>query len=61
MPDNDETMQLIEDCENRESRLRYWDRTFLDSIRRQLEDGRTLTTKQIDALSEIWERATSRG
>lgn len=59
-PDDDH-IQLIEDCEARESRLSDWDRTFIDSIKRQLAAGRTLTTKQADKLSEIWERATARG
>lgn len=61
MPDRDEQLQQIEDCENRESRLTDWDRSFLDSIKRQLEGGGSLTEKQSDKLDEIWERATSRG
>jgi len=54
-------MTLVEDCEARDSALTEWDRGFLDSIRRQLEGGRTLTQKQVDTLDEIWERATARG
>lgn len=61
MADDDDTLQLIEDCEARESRLSDWDRTFIDSIKRQIEAGRTLSTKQADKLSEIWERATAKG
>lgn len=56
-----ETMQLIEDCEARESRLSDWDGQFLDSLRRQLEAGRTLSEKQDAKLNEIWERATAKG
>jgi len=56
-----EQMTLVEDCEARDSALTEWDRGFLDSIRRQLEGGRTLTQKQVDTLDEIWERATARG
>ena len=56
-----ETMQLIEDCEARESRLSDWDGQFLDSLRRQLEAGRTLSEKQDAKLNEIWERATANG
>ena len=41
-----EYLQLIEDCEQRESRLTEWDATFLDSIKRQLgamhQPGRAL-------------------
>lgn len=58
---NDDHLQLIEDCENRESRLSDWDRSFLDSIKRQLEGGGTLTEKQSDKLDEIWERVTAKG
>lgn len=56
-----ETMQLIEDCEARESRLSDWDGQFLDSLRRQLEAGRSLSEKQDAKLNEIWERATAKG
>ena len=57
----DEYLQQITDCENRESRLSDWDRTFLDSIKRRLEQGIALTTKQIEKLDEVWERATKNG
>jgi hypothetical protein len=56
-----EYLQLIEDCEQRESRLTEWDATFLDSIKRQLSEGRRLSTKQTETLDGIWERATARG
>lgn len=57
----DDTEQLIEDCENRESRLTDWERSFIDSIKRQIAAGRTLTDKQSDSLDRIWERVTSKG
>lgn len=56
-----DTEQLIEDCENRESRLTDWDRSFLDSIKRQIENGRSLSVKQSDMLNTIWERVTAKG
>lgn len=58
---DDDTMQLIEDCEARESRLSDWDRSFIDSIKHQLAAGRALTEKQAAKLDDIWERATARG
>lgn len=61
MNDNDEALQLIEDCENRESRLTDWERGFVDSVKRQIGSGRTLTEKQSDRLDEIWQRVTARG
>jgi hypothetical protein len=54
-------MQLIEDCEAREVRLDDWSRGFIDSIKLQLAQGRTLTEKQSERLDAIWERATARG
>ena len=56
-----DTEQLIEDCENRESRLTDWERSFLDSIKRQIENGRSLSVKQSDMLNTIWERVTAKG
>lgn len=52
---------MLEDCEKREDRLNYWERGFVDSLRRQIEDGRRPTPKQIEALDRAWERATARG
>ena len=54
----DEWMTLVEDCENREQRLSDWERTFIDSVRRQLDAGRPLTTKQSDTLNDIWDKVT---
>ena len=59
--DTTEAAQMVADCEARESRLSDWDREFIDSINRQLVDGRSLTTRQSETLDGIWERATARG
>ena len=57
-----EYLELIEDCEARESRLTDWDRSFLDSIRSQIESRSiALSPKQSEKLDEIWERVTARG
>lgn len=56
-----EFLQLIEDCEARESRLSEWDTNFIDSIRKQIEIGRMPSPKQSEMLNKIWERATERG
>jgi phosphoserine phosphatase len=56
-----EYLQMIEDCEARESRLTNWERGFVDSIRAQLERNRPLTPKQTETLDTIWERATAKG
>jgi len=61
MSDRAEQMQLVEDCERRESRLGDWERGFIDSIKRQLEQGQGLMPKQDEALNEIWDRMTAKG
>lgn len=50
--------QLIADCEQRESKLTDWERTFIDSISMQLSRGKSLTEKQAETLDAIWERIT---
>jgi len=57
----DEYVTLLDDCERREERLSDWERGFVDSLRRQIEQGRRPTPKQIEALDRAWERATARG
>lgn len=56
-----EYMTMIEDCENRSEYLTDWEATFLDSIKMQLVEGRSLSTKQIETIDRIWEKATKRG
>lgn len=61
MTGNDEHLQMIEDCEQRESRLTEWEQTFVDSVKDQLGRGRALTEKQAETLEQTWERATAKG
>jgi hypothetical protein len=58
-PLHDDDIQMIEDCEKRESKLSDWERGFIDSISAQTGAGRSLTESQCDKLTEIWERVTS--
>lgn len=53
--------QLIEDCENRESRLSDWERSFVDSLKSQRAQGRPLTKRQVERLEELWDKATEIG
>ena len=39
--------QMIQDCETRESKLTDWERTFIDSIGKQLAAGKPLSQKQL--------------
>lgn len=57
----DEYTTRLDDCEAREERLTDWERTFVDSLRRQITEGRRPTPKQIEALDRAWERATAKG
>lgn len=57
----DEYLQMVEDCEKRESRLTEWEQGFINSIRHRLEEEKPLTPKQIETLDNIWERATKAG
>lgn len=57
----DEYLTLLDDCEAREDRLSDWERGFVDSLRRQIEQGRRPTPKQIESLDTAWERATACG
>ena len=57
----DEALQLVADCEARESRLSEWEAGFIDSIRRQLERGASLTARQDETPNRIWDTATGRG
>lgn len=56
-----EYLTQLDDCEKRESRLTDWERTFCDSLRRQLEQGRRPSAKQVETLDDVWNKATARG
>lgn len=57
----EECLQMIEDCENRESRLSDWDNGFIESISNWLAEDKDLTNNQYLKLEEIWEKATKNG
>ena len=57
----DEYIQMIEDCRKRDNMLSAWDADFLESIESRLLLNNTLTTKQLNKLEEIWDKATSKG
>lgn len=57
----DEYLTMLDDCETRSERLTEWECGFVDSLQKQIADGRRPSAKQIEALDKIWERATARG
>jgi hypothetical protein len=50
--------QMIKDCQQRESKLSDWERTFIDSVEDRLAKGQGLTPNQVARLDEIWEKVT---
>ncbi|WP_172417158.1 hypothetical protein [Pandoraea apista] len=58
MSAHDEHQQMVKDCIDREAKLTDWERSFIDSIERQLAQDRPLSQKQSDTLDSIWERVT---
>lgn len=56
-----EYLQMVGDCEKRESRLTEWEQSFIQSIREWLEQEKPLTARQTDTLDRIWEKATEGG
>lgn len=59
MTDPDDQRQMVEDCKARERKLDSWSHDFIVSVEAQLDAGQSLSTKQDDKLSEIWEKVTS--
>jgi len=57
----DEYKTMIADCKKRESKLTDWDIDFINSLSKQLDNGRVFSQKQIEKLDQIWERATKNG
>lgn len=58
---HEEYTTLLNDCEERSNRLTDWECGFVDSLQRQLVEGRRPTEKQKARLDEIWEKATAKG
>lgn len=58
MSRHDEYVQMIDDCEKRESKLSEWEQSFIDSLSTQVGRGQSLSNKQAEVLERIWERVT---
>ena len=57
----DECVTMLEDCERRSEKLSDWECDFVDSLQRQIVDGRRPSANQVETLDNIWERATAHG
>ena len=51
-----ECNQFLEDLEEQEYRLSDWERNFVDSVQRQIGEGKTLSIKQRETIGNIWEK-----
>ena len=56
--DREEISTMIADCEARQNKMTEWEQNFIDSIDKQLGDGRELSVKQLETLESIWENVT---
>ncbi len=56
--DEDEIIQMIDDCVERESKLNDWERNFISSIGDKADKHIMLSQPQRDKLDDIWNRVT---
>jgi hypothetical protein len=56
-----EHLEMLDDCEDRDTKMTEWELGFCESIRDRLENNVPLTVKQADTLENIWERVTDEG
>ena len=53
-----EIEQMIQDCENLESKLSDWENGFMSSIGDVVDKNMILSENQVNKLNDIWERIT---
>ena len=51
---------MITACQQNESKLNEWEQGFVQSLSEQLDNGRTLSKKQIEILERINEKAIAK-
>ena len=59
MSDHDETIAMINDCQERDEKLADWELSFIASIDDTTTRGHKLTALQQERLNEIWQRVAS--
>lgn len=50
--------QMFEEIEALEEQLTNWERSFVDSVQAQFREKGSLSPRQIDKLTEIYDRIT---
>lgn len=58
MINQEELTQMIEDCEQRESKLSDWERGFISNLGDVIDKGYRVSEAQIEILEGIWEKIT---
>lgn len=58
---NEEYLQMINDCFDRESQLSDWERGFMSTCLGMAEKNIMLSGKQREILDRVWERVTVNG
>ncbi len=56
-----EWVDMIDDCENRDTQMSEWEQGFISSVSTQLGNDRFLTDKQDETLTDIWRKVTENG
>jgi hypothetical protein len=54
---SEDILQMIEDCEKRESKLTTWEQEFIQSLSEQY-NKKDFTKYQLNKLEQIWDRVT---
>ena len=54
----DETLQMIEDCMNRESKLSVWEINYIQCLSESYYKYHSLSPAQQEKLDQIWEKVT---
>lgn len=56
---NDEILEMIQDCENREDQMSEWERDFIQSLSEQFSRKGSISPRQEEILDKIWDKLTS--
>lgn len=51
-----ELRKIFEEIETAEEQLTNWERSFVDSVEQQFREKGSLSPRQVDKLTEIYER-----
>jgi hypothetical protein len=57
----DEYVTMLDDCEKRSERLTDWECGFVDSLQRQIAEGRRPSPKQVETLDNSAAASTGTG